>query len=338
MNRISPLIDHLKRYLREAGKTYADVAQHLDLSEASVKRLFAQKNMTLERFDAICDLVDIDLIDLVKVADNTSRQLTELTHEQESEIVENPKLLLILWCLINHWTVDQILEVYDIKQTECIQLLAKLDRLKMIELQLGNRVRLRLAPTFNWIEDGPILHYFREQVDSQFFKSNFAEPTERLFCLNSMMSVSANLRFQERIQKLVNEFNEVCEQESQLPLSSRHGTTLVVAMRRWEYPPFLKYKRKITARSDNGPDSTPGQPSNRTPRSPGLNMGNDSIGRTAGHMSSTISSGKGNVNTNASDNAASGYVSPPSLTSPSRSPSARTRLSKQAPPGSSDCS
>ncbi len=257
MNRISPLIDHLKRYLREAGKTYADVAQHLNLSEASVKRLFAQKNMTLERFDAICAFVDIDLIDLVKAADNPSRLLTELTHQQESEIVENPKLLLILWCLINHWTVEQILDVYDIEKTQCVNLLARLDRLKMIELQPDNRVRLRLAPTFKWREDGPILHYFRKQVDSQFFKSNFAEPTERLFCLNSMMSVSANLRFQDRIQKLVNEFNEACEEESELPLSSRHGTTLVVAMRRWEYPPFLKYKRKFSRRGDNGSNTTP---------------------------------------------------------------------------------
>lgn len=245
MNRLTPLIDQLKRSLRDANKTYADVADHLSLSEASVKRLFAQKNMTLDRFDAICELINVELIDLVNAADNAHGLITELSIEQETEIVESPLLLLMLWCLINHWTISQIREVYDIEETECVRLLAKLDRLKMIELLPENRVRLRLAPTFQWRNSGPILHFFREQVEKRFFKSRFAEPTERLFCLNSMMSVSSNLQFQEKMQKLVNEFSGICENESRLPLSSRHGTTLVVALRRWEYPPFLKYKRKV---------------------------------------------------------------------------------------------
>jgi len=149
MNRISPLIDHLKRALREAGKTYADVAEHLQLSEASVKRLFAQRNMTLDRFDAICAFIDVELIDLLKAAETPKGLTTELTLEQETEIVENTDLLLVMWCLINHWTVEQIREVYALEQTDCVRLLAKLDRLKMIELLPGNRVRLRLAPTFS---------------------------------------------------------------------------------------------------------------------------------------------------------------------------------------------
>jgi len=247
MNRISPLIDHLKLALRDAGKTYADVADHLQLSEASVKRLFAQRNMTLDRFDAICAFIDVELIDLLKAVDNPSGLITKLTLQQETEIVENTDLLLVLWCLTNHWSVEQIREVYDLEETHCVRLLAKLDRLKMIELLPANKVRMRMAPTFKWIENGPILRFFREQIEAEFFKSKFSETTESLFCLNSMMSTASNIRFQSKMQKLVNEFNKLCEDEADLPFSSRHGTTLVVALRRWEYSSFLKYKRKGTS-------------------------------------------------------------------------------------------
>ena len=47
MAQAGPLIETLKRELKAQGKTYVDVANVLDLSEASVKRLFADKNFTL---------------------------------------------------------------------------------------------------------------------------------------------------------------------------------------------------------------------------------------------------------------------------------------------------
>ena len=48
------LMDALKRELRARRITYARVAQHLDLSEATVKRLFAQNELSLQRIDATC--------------------------------------------------------------------------------------------------------------------------------------------------------------------------------------------------------------------------------------------------------------------------------------------
>jgi len=41
------LVDVLKRELRTRGITYAQVARKLDLSEASVKRMFSRKNFSL---------------------------------------------------------------------------------------------------------------------------------------------------------------------------------------------------------------------------------------------------------------------------------------------------
>jgi len=43
----------LKKQLKAHGKTYADVAELLQLSEASVKRLFAEQSFTLKRLERI---------------------------------------------------------------------------------------------------------------------------------------------------------------------------------------------------------------------------------------------------------------------------------------------
>jgi len=66
MAQTSQLIDTLKKLLKRQGKTYADVAERLELSEASVKRLFSEKNVSLTRLDSICSLLDIEISDLVR--------------------------------------------------------------------------------------------------------------------------------------------------------------------------------------------------------------------------------------------------------------------------------
>ena len=49
MGQTRELVAALKTELKAQGKTYADVAAALELSEASVKRIFSQQNFSLER-------------------------------------------------------------------------------------------------------------------------------------------------------------------------------------------------------------------------------------------------------------------------------------------------
>ena len=51
------IVAELKRALRERGHTYAAVANKLELSVASVKRLFAGGDLSLKRVEQICELL-----------------------------------------------------------------------------------------------------------------------------------------------------------------------------------------------------------------------------------------------------------------------------------------
>lgn len=51
MSQTRLIVETLKRELRKQRITYRDVARRLDLSEASVKRLFSEKSFTLERIE-----------------------------------------------------------------------------------------------------------------------------------------------------------------------------------------------------------------------------------------------------------------------------------------------
>lgn len=243
MNQTAALVDTLKQQLRRHGRTYADVARALELSEASVKRLFAERNFTLERLERICALLEMDLGELVLAMQAQGARLQELSEAQEAEICGDPLLLLVAVCVINGYGFADLVHQYRLSETEAVQQLARLDRLKLIDLLPGNRLRLRIAPNFRWRAGGPIQRFFQEHVAHEFFRSRFDGEDEHLVVLNGLLSRAGNAEWQRRLQRLVQDFNDLCRADANLPMAQRHGTTAVLAVRRWRYGLFERFVR-----------------------------------------------------------------------------------------------
>lgn len=238
------IISTLKKTLKLHGKTYADVAQHLELSEASVKRMFAQQAFSLSRLDAICVMMNMEITELMQmVNESTSRQITELSDEQEKQLVSDIELLLVTISVINHLTFEEILGQYLITETQCIQHLATLDRLNIIELLPNNKIKIKVSPNFKWRANGHIQRFFRENIETEFFNSKFAQKQEKLIVLNGMLSQESNVIFQRKFERLAREFDEMANSDSALPLGDRLGYSAVLAVRDWRFSVFDRFQR-----------------------------------------------------------------------------------------------
>ena len=238
MAQTSELVKTLKQALRAHGKTYAAVSKDLGLSEASVKRLFSQENFTLERLDRICQMLDMEISDLVQLMNEKQQALQQLTIEQEQEVTEDTTLLVVAICVLNKWTMKDIVAFYDISESECLQKLAHLDRLKIIDLLPHNKIRLRVAPNFHWHENGPIQTFFQEKLGEEFLKGRFNRDEECLVVVNGMLSPQSNVEFQRKLRRLAWEFDLMNADDASLPLEDRDGLTVVMAIRGWRYGVF----------------------------------------------------------------------------------------------------
>jgi len=243
MAQSEDLIGSLKRELRRRAITYADVAAAVNLSESSVKRMFARCHFSLQRLEEICDLVGLELGDLAALADERKRDIEQLSEEQEAELVGDPKLLLLAFLLLNHWTVDRIVEAYRFEELEVVRLLARLDRMKIIDLLPGNKVRMRLSRTFSWRAGGPIQELFESRVQSEFFDSRFDGPGELRLVLNGMISDQSIGLLHQRMRRLASEFEQCVSEDRKIVEPERLGTTLVMAIRPWALAMFEAYRR-----------------------------------------------------------------------------------------------
>ena len=243
MKQTQQLLDTLKQQLRAQGKTYRCLAAHLALSEASVKRLFSERTFTLERLEQACDFIGLDIGELAALSRAAQTRLQALTRAQEAEIAEDTALLLVAISVINGFSFNDLLDYYALSEQECIRKLAHLDRLKLIDLLPGNRIRLRVAPNFSWLADGPIQRLFQLKVQQEFFNSRFNADTENLMVLNGVLSRASNQKLQTLMGKMYQEFNQLMKDDAALPMADRKGNTLVLALRQWQYPLFKQYMK-----------------------------------------------------------------------------------------------
>ena len=157
----------IKAELMSQGLSYADLAQALDLSESSVKRMLAPGGeMPRSRVEELCRVLKLDFAERAGRLAAGGPELRELSLAQKKVVVADPKLLLIAICCLSHWTLEDVLSRHRVAGAEAVAALAQLDRLGVIELRPHNRCKLLVAQR-------PVMTFFRERVMADFFAGGF---------------------------------------------------------------------------------------------------------------------------------------------------------------------
>lgn len=242
------LVTELKRHLKAQGVTYAELARRLDLSESSIKRLFAKQTFSLRRLEHICNVVGLEISDLVEMLNEHREVLTELTPEQEDALIADPKLLLMTYLLINGWTLPAIVASFRIEEREAERLLIRLHRARIIELLPFNRVKLLTARNFTWRRNGPVQRFFEREVQQEFLGAPFAGAGDQFRFVGGLLSQTSQVQLQHSIDRLAREFDELARRDTVLPLNERHSCGAVFALRRWEFSLFAALRRTPAGR------------------------------------------------------------------------------------------
>lgn len=244
MAQVDTLVETLKSALKSHNLKYRDVAETLQLSEASVKRLFSTRSFSLQQVQQICLMMAMEISDLVQLMTERQARLQQLSEAQEEEIVRDTGFLIITVCVLNRWTLEDMLHHYTFTEHEVVQKLARLDRLKIIELLPKNRIKLLVAPNFSWRKNGPIQKFFLSTIEKELFTAQFDKADHKLVVLNGMLSPQSNGELQKKIERLAREFDQLNNADAGLVLAGRQGYTLVLALRNWQYEQLYKYRRR----------------------------------------------------------------------------------------------
>ena len=236
MQQTKLLLDSIKQVLKIRGITYRELAQRMQISEASVKRLFSKRTVSLERLEEICDIVDLDFLELATLAkQNGERQSRALSVEQEIILAQDHKLMVFLYFIHHGWSLPYIIEEYDISASEATRMLVRLDRLGIIELHPENKFRLLISKNALWHKKGPIWNTYLEKVTEDFMAHEFNLSNERLVFTTGQFTRKSLDIIEKKLDDFIESFNRLAEEDAVVPLKERRSTGLFIAFRPWVF-------------------------------------------------------------------------------------------------------
>jgi transcriptional regulator with XRE-family HTH domain len=227
------LLDALKRVLKSRRVTYSELARRIGLSEASVKRLFSQQTFTLSRLQQVLEALEMDFFELARLARGVGDAPQEMSEAQEQALASEPHLMGVFYLLFNDWQPTQILARYELSAAELTRLLAKLDRLQLIDLLPGNRAKLRVSRHLRLKPSGAIRAKHGQRTMSEFLAVEFDRHGGHFRFEFRDISPASFAVMQRKIDRLAAEFNELAELDSTLPPERRESIGLALGMRPW---------------------------------------------------------------------------------------------------------
>lgn len=230
MTTENQLIEALKSLLKQQKKTYKDVAEWLNLSEGSVKRLFSKSDMSIERLLLILSHLGRDMNDLVSVMNANSRQISQITKEQEQELIEDIPAMLTAVAVLSNLGIDEIVEHYQLDEVIVEQALLKLDKMRILSLMPNNHYQLNVHPNFRWLAGGPIQHFFMNNLAASFIGDQLQDNDE-LLLLSGMLGQDSIKRLTWLIDEFTQRFQQLNIADRALPLAEKDATFVVLSKR-----------------------------------------------------------------------------------------------------------
>lgn len=178
MSRSDPqseaLVANLRRALRQQGWTARRIAAELGVGEATAKRWIAGRGLSLDGLSRLAGLAGLTLADLARGAEQRGADLAqELTLAQERALSSDALLAFLFMTLLGGSSPHELADDFAIPPTLLERSLERLERLALIDVLPGGRVRSRVDRAIVW-RKSPMRALFEARMKPQFMAMDFA--------------------------------------------------------------------------------------------------------------------------------------------------------------------
>lgn len=242
MDETRRLVDALKGTLRSRGFSYRWLAGRVGLSEASVKRIFSTRSLTLRRLEQMCAVLDTSIAEVARLADDRPSQPTQLTAEQEHALAADGALLTYLYLLLSGWSDAEVQRQYQFEPADIQRLRLRLADLGLLDSPAGKRPRLRVTRQIIWRPEGPVRRAYARQVKTEFLDGGFQGGDEFLAWQLGELTDPSRKVLRRKLEAVYRDMLELAELDAS-STQPRRNTGMLVALRPWVFSLVAKRRR-----------------------------------------------------------------------------------------------
>ncbi len=230
----------LKKFFKSAFKrnliSYAEVADELNISEPTVKRLMTQSKMSVSQFEDLCNVLGVSPLEVLSSSIEEPSGFTQLSPDQEDFLYTHPKLDYIFLRLMFGFTIEDIISELGLSKREANHALRQLELYKLIKINKNRKVRVLKKGPFKWRENGP----FHLHTKIPFFKSlikYFAKHVENkrpnyfLSGFELYLTDENHKRLQSDIDELIEKYKKATRlDQSIFPISQLKPYSVIIGL------------------------------------------------------------------------------------------------------------
>jgi transcriptional regulator with XRE-family HTH domain len=234
----------IKGILKARGLRYADLAGHLGVSLATVKRDLASGDVSLQRLLSICDWLGLSLEDVVLTSVRSEPEGSALDEEQIELFAEFPALFSLTVKLARGASPKEVQRAEGISDAEMRSHLVALENARVLERLPGDKVRLKLRSPLTWPQESRLgrklaLDLFLD-FSNHVGRSYLAKGTARLDVLVHSLTSEDAKELEESFQRIAADFRKRSHYNTKVfPKGKLLRVTCSLAMDEYEAP-FLR--------------------------------------------------------------------------------------------------
>jgi DNA-binding Xre family transcriptional regulator len=238
------ILASIKRVMKARAITYKNLAERIDLSEVSIKRIFSHSTLSLARLEQICRALDISIREISGLsADPSADTVESLSLEQESELAADPTLLACYYLVANGRSGFELSKELGVEEIQVRRWLVKLHSLGLVELLAKNRARARTGSAIVWRQDGPIRRLYESKVREEYLMSTFSAPYEALHFRSAELSEESCRLLLRKLSRLAAEVRDLAELDRSIPSCEKRNLGVLIAARPWVFSMFQSGRR-----------------------------------------------------------------------------------------------
>ncbi|MFT7559835.1 MAG: DNA-binding Xre family transcriptional regulator [Flavobacteriales bacterium] len=217
----------LKLALKSRKMSYRSLAEKIEVSEKTIKRLFRDQDCNLSRLASICEAIELSLYELLDFARHYREPLARLSNKQEQFLETKPQHFAFLFFLIAGNDLERIQSCYNLNDDSIFKYLRDLDKQGFIELAENNKFRLLIGGKLLMRLHGP-MHSILKEANTLFLnhvmdndgRDNASfNGAYRKMSLDTLKALNSELnQVSEKYRKMAYQNELILPQESLIPV------------------------------------------------------------------------------------------------------------------------
>lgn len=152
------VMSFLREVLRERKISYLQLSDLIQVPESTLKKWFISEDGTFNRVNIICNALGITLNDVLIALDQKTVITFRINKKAQDYFMKDRMTFAVYWLLVyERLSQDEIMECLQITDKNLKKSLLKLDRLNLITLEPGDRVKIPKVTPVRWSQDGDFM-------------------------------------------------------------------------------------------------------------------------------------------------------------------------------------